>query len=164
VDLATTVVDFGLSRFRHSVVQTTYWTPIPEDVYDGVGEQWDVYRRIRDHIDETGSGDWSGFYPKTNVMVRINAVLCGSFAVLTSSVARSGSITSCASCCFRPNLCGSPESQRQPGHPAPKLTPRRQGMRSLSRPATRPSLIWSRDCGMLLDSPARSEERRRRAS
>lgn len=63
-----TIVDFGLSRVHDSRSDDVHWTQIPEDVYDGVGEQWDVYRRTRSHVEEIGGGDWSRFYPLTNVM------------------------------------------------------------------------------------------------
>lgn len=41
------------------------WSEIPEEVYDGVGDQWDVYRAVRDVVD----GDWDNYHPITNVMV-----------------------------------------------------------------------------------------------
>jgi hypothetical protein len=45
-----TMVDFGLSRVDHPISgdRDPYFTPIPEDVFSGVGDQWDVYRAIRD--------------------------------------------------------------------------------------------------------------------
>jgi hypothetical protein len=33
-----------------------------------VGEQWDVYRGIRDLVDNQSDGDWAGHLPRTNVM------------------------------------------------------------------------------------------------
>jgi serine/threonine-protein kinase haspin len=62
--IQATIIDFGLSRLDMGDDQTA-WTPLPEDVYDGVGDQWDVYRQMRDKV----NGDWVDFHPVTNVMV-----------------------------------------------------------------------------------------------
>jgi serine/threonine-protein kinase haspin len=48
---------------------TPTWTAVHEDVYDGTGEQWDVYRRMRDTV----AGDWKGFHGITNVMVSVTS-------------------------------------------------------------------------------------------
>jgi hypothetical protein len=64
------MVDFGLSRVDHPILgdQDPYFTPIPEDVFSGVGDQWDVYRAIRDLVDDESDGDWAGHLPRTNLM------------------------------------------------------------------------------------------------
>lgn len=59
-----TVIDFGLSRLTMPD-KGEVWTPLPEEVYEGVGDQWDVYRVQRDVVEESG---WEGFYPSTNVL------------------------------------------------------------------------------------------------
>ena len=41
------------------------WSDIPPDLYEGVGDQWDVYRLMRDHTDD----EWTEFYPSTNIIV-----------------------------------------------------------------------------------------------
>ncbi|KAJ9116951.1 hypothetical protein QFC22_004609 [Naganishia vaughanmartiniae] len=66
-ELQTTIIDFGLSRARISERQDPIWSVIPEDVFDGQGEQWDVYRAMRTHIEAVG-GDWVQFHPTTNLM------------------------------------------------------------------------------------------------
>jgi hypothetical protein len=65
-----TMVDFGLSRVDHPISgdRDPYFTPIPEDVFSGVGDQWDVYRAIRDLVDNESGGDWAGHLPRTNLM------------------------------------------------------------------------------------------------
>jgi hypothetical protein len=45
-----------------------YSTPIPEDVFEGAGEQWDVYRDIRDLVMSEGKGDWAVYLPITNLL------------------------------------------------------------------------------------------------
>ncbi|ORY31860.1 hypothetical protein BCR39DRAFT_82627 [Naematelia encephala] len=57
-----TIIDFGLSRL--DMPDRTAWTPLPEELYDSIGDQWDVYRSMKDQIAE----DWSGYHPVTNVM------------------------------------------------------------------------------------------------
>jgi hypothetical protein len=59
----TTIIDFGLSRLDLGAKQIH--AALPEDVYEGVGAQWNVYRGIRDLV----KGDWKGYHPETNVMV-----------------------------------------------------------------------------------------------
>ncbi|WVN89898.1 uncharacterized protein L203_105128 [Cryptococcus depauperatus CBS 7841] len=59
--LSTTIIDFGLSRL--DMPQPT-WSLLPEEVFQGKGAQWDIYRAMRDKIE----GDWQGFHPITNVM------------------------------------------------------------------------------------------------
>ncbi len=41
------------------------WSTLPEEVYEGVGAQWDVYRQMRDRVGR----NWEGSHPVTNVMV-----------------------------------------------------------------------------------------------
>jgi serine/threonine-protein kinase haspin len=60
----TTIIDFGLSRLALPSGEVAL-TPLPEDVYDGVGEQWDVYRQMKSLVGE----DWQDFHGETNVMV-----------------------------------------------------------------------------------------------
>lgn len=47
--MTATIIDFGLSRL--TLDGGVKWTPLPEEVYDGVGAQWDVYRAMRDAIE-----------------------------------------------------------------------------------------------------------------
>ena len=63
-----TLVDFGLSRVDHPHAGEPYFTPIPEDVFSGEGDQWDVYRAIRDLVDDKADGNWAGHLPQTNLM------------------------------------------------------------------------------------------------
>ena len=65
----TTIIDFGLSRLNGQDEAT--WTAIPDDVFDGVGEQWDVYRAMRDTVQD----DWAAYHPITNVMVSNSLLL-----------------------------------------------------------------------------------------
>ena len=67
-ELRATVIDFGLSRAKSAVTGELFWTRIPEDVFDGQGEQWDVYRAMKTYIEADGD-DWDGFHPVTNLMV-----------------------------------------------------------------------------------------------
>lgn len=69
-DLRATIIDFGLSRAKSAEKQELFWSKIPEDVFDGQGEQWDVYRAMQTHIKASG-GDWDGFHPVTNLMVSL---------------------------------------------------------------------------------------------
>jgi len=48
------------------------WVEIPDDVCEGVGEQWDVYRQMRDII----KGEWEDYHPITNVMVCFISTTC----------------------------------------------------------------------------------------
>ncbi|KAL7420550.1 hypothetical protein Q5752_004501 [Cryptotrichosporon argae] len=63
----TTLIDFGLSRLDVDIDgdgnRTVAWAPLPDDVYDGVGAQWDVYRAMRARVD-----DWAAYNPITNVL------------------------------------------------------------------------------------------------
>ena len=61
--ISATIIDFGLSRLdAHG---KTVHTHIDEEVFEGVGEQWDVYRAMR----EAMADDWSDYHPISNVMV-----------------------------------------------------------------------------------------------
>lgn len=60
-----TVIDFGLSRLDMPE-QGAVYSSLPEEVYEGVGNQWDVYRAQRDVVE--GSGAWESFHPSTNVL------------------------------------------------------------------------------------------------
>lgn len=62
-----TIIDFGLSRLRDEGGNTTF-TPIPDEVMDGVGKQWDVYREMRGGGGERAV-DWETYRPITNLMV-----------------------------------------------------------------------------------------------
>lgn len=46
---------------------TPVWSQIPEEVYEGKGAQWDLYRAMRSRIGD----DWDGFHAITNVMVSL---------------------------------------------------------------------------------------------
>lgn len=58
----TTVVDFGLSRLDLPE-RGAVFSHLPQECYEGVGDQWDVYRRMRDCIDS-----WEAYNPRTNVL------------------------------------------------------------------------------------------------
>ena len=60
-----TIIDFGLSRLSIPGKTSSTWSDLPPEVYEGKGDQWDVYRSMRDVIGE----DWAGFHPETNVLV-----------------------------------------------------------------------------------------------
>jgi len=62
-----TIIDFGLSRLSLPGKTSSTWSELPAEVYEGKGDQWDVYRSMRDQI----AGDWAGFHPETNVLVRL---------------------------------------------------------------------------------------------
>lgn len=59
--LQTTIIDFGLSRLN---MPTPVWSQIPEEVYEGKGAQWDLYRAMRSRIGD----NWDGFHAITNLM------------------------------------------------------------------------------------------------
>ena len=61
-----TIIDFGLSRLSIPGKTSSTWSDLPPEVYEGKGDQWDVYRSMKDQI----AGDWAGFHPETNVLVR----------------------------------------------------------------------------------------------
>jgi hypothetical protein len=60
-----TIIDFGLSRLSIPGKPASTWSDLPPEVYEGKGDQWDVYRSMRDVIGD----DWAGFHPETNVLV-----------------------------------------------------------------------------------------------
>jgi serine/threonine-protein kinase haspin len=60
-----TIIDFGLSRLKAADEARVVFTPVPEDVLEGEGEQWDVYRAIDKRI----QGNWEGYHPISNLMV-----------------------------------------------------------------------------------------------
>lgn len=64
-----TIIDFGLSRLD-SHGGRVICTEIPEEVFDGVGDQWDVYRAEQDEV----KGDWEAYHPITNVMVSLQSL------------------------------------------------------------------------------------------
>ncbi|WWC88402.1 uncharacterized protein L201_003313 [Kwoniella dendrophila CBS 6074] len=67
--LQTTIIDFGLSRLALPNQSESIWTEVPEEVYEGKGLQWDLYRSMKDKIeDRQKSNGWKGFNPITNVM------------------------------------------------------------------------------------------------
>ena len=70
-----TIIDFGLSRLD---MDKSVWTPIPQEVYEGVGAQWDMYREMRDRVD----GDWEAFHPITNVLVEFVASIDVAFLLM----------------------------------------------------------------------------------
>ncbi|BEJ14016.1 hypothetical protein CspHIS471_0311900 [Cutaneotrichosporon sp. HIS471] len=63
--VGVTVIDFGLSRLNMPD-QGAVYSALPEEVYEGVGNQWDVYREQRDAVE--GAGAWESFHPSTNVL------------------------------------------------------------------------------------------------
>lgn len=67
-ELRATIIDFGLSRAKSETKSELFWSRIPEDVFDGQGEQWDVYRAMKTYIEANGD-DWDAFHPVTNLMV-----------------------------------------------------------------------------------------------
>ncbi|ORZ35601.1 hypothetical protein BCR44DRAFT_31903 [Catenaria anguillulae PL171] len=57
------LIDWTLSRVEG------VWTHVPEDVFGGEGDtQFAVYRAMREVVEAEGAGDWSGYYPRTNVL------------------------------------------------------------------------------------------------
>lgn len=64
-----TIIDFGLSRLSLPGKTSSTWSDLPVEVYEGKGDQWDVYRAQRDLITD----DWAGFHPETNVLVSLFA-------------------------------------------------------------------------------------------
>ncbi|ORX37137.1 hypothetical protein BD324DRAFT_624931 [Kockovaella imperatae] len=60
--IQATIIDFGLSRLSVPNKEPI-WTAMPPEVYEGVGEQWDTYRAMRDKVT-----DWEAFNPSTNVL------------------------------------------------------------------------------------------------
>ena len=45
--------------------QGVLWCNLPEEVFEGKGDQWDVYRRMREIVGR----DWKGNHLITNVLV-----------------------------------------------------------------------------------------------
>ncbi|WRT68046.1 uncharacterized protein IL334_005021 [Kwoniella shivajii] len=71
--LKLTIIDFGLSRLslplpgkKDESKSVSLWNEIPEEVYEGKGLQWDLYRSMRDKL--LIGNSWDGFNPITNVM------------------------------------------------------------------------------------------------
>ncbi|TXT15882.1 hypothetical protein VHUM_00385 [Vanrija humicola] len=64
-----TIIDFGLSRLDIPGHGPTS-TPLPVEVYEGVGDQWDVYRAMRERIESVNPEPeaWTAFHPITNVL------------------------------------------------------------------------------------------------
>lgn len=60
-----TIIDFGLSRLLADGKSRIVSTAIPDEVLEGEGEQWDVYRAISKKVGE----DWEGYHPITNLLV-----------------------------------------------------------------------------------------------
>lgn len=72
-----TIIDFGLSRLALPSGAVAF-TPLPEDIFEGKGEQWDVYRAMRAMIhrgDGDGDGEWEAFHAESNVMVSLQFLL-----------------------------------------------------------------------------------------
>ncbi|WVQ73312.1 hypothetical protein IAR50_002880 [Cryptococcus sp. DSM 104548] len=62
--LTTTIIDFGLSRLALPPSDRPTWSPLPEELFEGKGKQWDVYRSMRNRM----GGEWEGFHAVTNVL------------------------------------------------------------------------------------------------
>ncbi|KAJ9113812.1 hypothetical protein QFC19_000005 [Naganishia cerealis] len=67
VDVLWQVADALNAAEEKAEFEDPIWSAIPEEVFDGHGEQWDVYRAMKSHIDAAG-GKWEEFYPRTNLM------------------------------------------------------------------------------------------------
>ncbi|WVR06590.1 hypothetical protein IAU60_003622 [Kwoniella sp. DSM 27419] len=69
--IQTTVIDFGLSRLNMpcsgSENSDAVWTELPDEVFEGRGAQWDLYRAMKARV-EASQGQWKDFHPITNVM------------------------------------------------------------------------------------------------
>ena len=63
--IRATIIDFGLSRLDIPS-KGPVWTALPMEVFEGVGDQWDVYRSMRERVE-----DWEAFHPVTNILVRL---------------------------------------------------------------------------------------------
>lgn len=63
-ELKVTIIDLGLSRLATPEGMVLYTTP-PKEVFDGKGDQWDIYRAMRDESEER----WEGYNPRSNAMV-----------------------------------------------------------------------------------------------
>jgi serine/threonine-protein kinase haspin len=61
----TTIIDFGLSRLNAKDGRVMH-SEMHEEIFAGVGDQWDVYRSMR----EIAKDDWETYHPVTNVLVR----------------------------------------------------------------------------------------------
>lgn len=112
--IKATIIDFGLSRLDMPMATPTpaqmptraTWTELPVEVYDGKGEQWDVYRSMKGLFGE----DWEGFKPISNVLVSRVLFWLG-FSLLASLPACAVSKTStrrkdltCSIRCLGPRL------------------------------------------------------------
>lgn len=60
------MIDFGLSRLDTDNGVAS--TPPPEEVFEGVGQQWDVYRAMRERVEKDAEEQWAGFHPITNAL------------------------------------------------------------------------------------------------
>ena len=60
-----TIIDFGLSRLDVPA-KGAVWTALPDEVFKGVGKQWDVYRAMKHEVE-----DWRAFRPITNLLVSL---------------------------------------------------------------------------------------------
>lgn len=64
-----TIIDFGLSRLEDAnggIIRSD----MPQEVFEGKGAQWDVYRAMRDEL----KSNWGMFKPVSNVMVRQSTI------------------------------------------------------------------------------------------
>lgn len=96
-----TVVDFGLSRCRLADNAIAH-AEMTEDLFMGVGEQWDVYRKMR----EATGGAWQGFHPVSNALVSQADDLSMPFL---TSYSLSGFTISANIFCSRPQRSGNRE-------------------------------------------------------
>lgn len=69
--VAVTLIDLGLARMDASDGaggESVHWTPFDHEIFEGEGDyQYDIYRMMK----HSNRGNWSGFKPLTNVMVRV---------------------------------------------------------------------------------------------
>jgi hypothetical protein len=95
-----TIIDFGLSRLALPSGAVAF-TPLPEEIFEGEGEQWDVYRAMRamikrgdhggDRGDRDDNGEWEAFHAESNVMVSLQFLLIVLEKTLSVSRCRAGS-------------------------------------------------------------------------
>jgi len=92
--IQTTIIDFGLSRLNAADGRVIH-TEIHSEIFEGVGDQWDVYRSMRD----IAKSDWNAYHPVTNVMVSDPSIHNNEQGLTCS-----GYITSCDTSCNPRNL------------------------------------------------------------
>jgi serine/threonine-protein kinase haspin len=98
----STVIDFGLSRL--TVNGAPVATPLPDECYEGVGAQWDVYRAMQTLIGPSPDA-WDSFVPSTNVLWLLYLVrrLLHATPTLRKPTARRGGTTKTTAAAKRDN-------------------------------------------------------------